>query len=145
MAKQTHSKLIADHTVQIARLKAEVREMRSKRAVINRVATIARRIEKHSRVYVNCGRVYVHVDVRGLQGFKQQRLIRVLEKFERAAGIEFNCTSDYPEGMNRDFSGGNDGLRIIVSAYLTDAPKNCKRVQVRTEHIERPVYELQCA
>lgn len=141
-----HTELIKTTLGAIERLKGEVALIRSKRSKINRAIGTARRVCKSVSPSIQSGKVYIHMEVGGLDGFKDRALLRALEKMEAATGIVFGDATDYPEYNSRDFYGRNDEFAVTLVARLKDAPKSCRKVieRVEREIIERPVYKFVC-
>lgn len=141
-----HTELIKTTLGAIAQLKNEVELIRSRRNKINRAIGTARRVCKSVSPSIQSGKVYISMEVGGLDGFKDRALLRALEKMEGVTGITFDTAHDYPEYNCRDFSGRNDEFAIMLVARLKDAPKSCRKVieRVEREITERPIYKFVC-
>lgn len=144
MKTKEHTKLITYLERHLADVKASMQHIRQHRNAINKASTAARKIDAGAHIYVSCDKIYVHVSVRELDGFKAGKLIRALQRLTKVTGVEFDSSSDCAESGNRDYRGYGELFVVTVSAYLNEAPKNCRKVVVRTERVERPVYELVC-
>jgi uncharacterized protein YjhX (UPF0386 family) len=110
---------------------------------INRAVRVAKRYGE-ARCYQSSGRVFLHCDVRNLDGLKRGKLPRALKAISAATGVDFTTSSDYANIGNRDFSGSSPLFSVTVSAWLKDEAKSCRKVIVRTEVRETPVYALVC-
>jgi hypothetical protein len=144
MKTKQHIKLITNLERSMAEIKEAVHTVRTHRNRINRASTVARSIDGEAHIYTSGSTVHIHVSVRGLHGFKAGKLTRAITRISKITGVEFDSTNDYAETGNRDLRGRGDLFVVTISAYLNDAPKNCRKVIVRTERIERPVYEMIC-
>jgi hypothetical protein len=148
---RAYTELLKSSRDAVERLKAEQAAVMQNRGEIDRIIGIARKVAPAHGYppYLVNSTLYVRGIVSDLSGFKDRRLIKVMEKIE-AAGIEFNDSSDYPEYMERTFRGkgqfGEIMVAITLDARLSDAPKNCRRVQVGVDRSvsETPRYEFVC-
>ena len=147
----------------------EQRERLTKQAAnLDRFAEEIAKIEAFAKVAIPKGTEYaiyvgasawstsanVVISVKGLEGFKDVRLLNLLLLAETALGVNFNRTADWLGGdaLNRDFNGyiypdpanGSEYIDLTISAYVkTDSP-TCRKVQVGIEVQEVPKYEIQC-
>ena len=129
--------------------------LHANRAYLNKVMRTLRAINADgARVYAYGGAlpdVVFKLDIPMLDGFKDKRLIKALERVERAAGCQFDRTwdSSWSATPAREFRAtfryqGRMSVDICVNAMVkADAP-TCRRVQVGERvHVE-PVFEIQC-
>jgi uncharacterized protein YPO0396 len=136
-------KLLKSNKATIEMLRALAKKVTANRAQINRVIKVAKKISKSAYVYLGGDSVFVNITLRGLDGFKEGALPQALAALEKASGQEFSQSSDYPASGERDFAS-RGFFQIRVEAFLNDAPKQCRKVLVKTEMVEVPTYELQC-
>lgn len=88
----------------------------------------------------------IAITFKELDGFTGGDLLKRLAKAEQVAGVEFTGSKDFPENSLREFKGASDDglLKAEAYAYLKDNATHCKRVQIGTEHVEVPKYQLVC-
>ena len=90
----------------------------------------------------------VMVDLRQLDGFKDTRLVQVLDKL--TAMTDEVSTYDYPAQVNRDYTFHigerytDSHIGVRVSAYVKEDSPTCKKVVIGTEMIEQLTYEIVC-
>ena len=129
--------------------------LHANRTYLNKVMRTLRAINADgARVYAYGGAlpdVVFKLDIPTLDGFKDKRLIKALERVERAAGCQFDRTwdSSWSATPAREFRAtfryqGRINIDICVNAMVkADAP-TCRRVKVGERvHVE-PVFEIQC-
>jgi hypothetical protein len=97
----------------------------------------------HINVTSNC----VFVSYRNLSGFKDLRLQTTLE------GLNFigdaTNTRDFASLMNRDYHfkvmfADGERIDVMVSAYVSEDSKTCRKVQIGEEYKVVPTYEMVC-
>lgn len=125
------------------------------RVLLNRIMRTLRAINADgARVYAYGGAlpdVVFKLDIPMLDGFKDKRLIKALERVERAAGCEFDKTwdSSWSATPAREFRAtfrvaGRMSVEIAVNAMVkADAP-TCRRVKVGEKVRVEEVFEIQC-
>lgn len=125
------------------------------RAYLNKVMRTLRAINADgARVYAYGGAlpdVVFKLDIPMLDGFKDKRLIKALERVERAAGCQFDRTwdSSWSATPAREFRStfrvaGRMSVEIAVTAMVkADAP-TCRRVKVGEKVRVEEVFEIQC-
>lgn len=93
--------------------------------------------------------VTIYLEVQGFTHDHDPRLANVLETIEREFGLEFR-SRDHPAYSQREYYVYNDVDRpfaLTVEATLKnsdDVKAPCRRVHVRTELVEKQVYEFRC-
>jgi len=129
--------------------------LHANRVLLNKVMRALRAISPDgARVYAYGGAlpdVVFKLDIPMLDGFKDKRLIKALERIEHAAGCQFDRTwdSSWSATPAREFRStfrvaGRMSVEIAVTAIIkADAP-TCRRVQVGEKVRVEPVYEIQC-
>lgn len=88
------------------------------------------------------------ITARNLDGFKDPRLVKLLERFVHANEMS---TSDWAESLNRDFNfefrlPDNNAVRVCIVAYVRSDSETCRKVlkSVETKVVEEKVYEIVC-
>ena len=122
-------------------------KIKANAALINRTVKVCRKYGGgyDTSVYQSCGKVHICVAIRNLDSLKHGLLPRAIKAIERVSGATVGSSSDYPTSFNRDFIARSDLFVIYIHAYLKDDAKACRRVIVKTEIRETPVYELVCS
>jgi len=133
-----------------------------KRAMDKRIAwTRANRVKLNNIMRVfskeemanNDSHIYLYdktimVDLRQLDGFKDARLVQVLDRL--TAMTDEVSTCDYPAQVNRDYSFHmgerytDNYIGVRVSAYVREDSPTCKKVVIGTEMVEQLTYEIVC-
>lgn len=98
-------------------------------------------------VYMNAStyQTSVHVTLKRLDGFKDQRLSRVLFAIMCLDAVEEKDTTDWAEALNRDyrFKVGAD-IEITVAAYVKSDSPTCRKVKIGEEMKLVAQYKIEC-
>ena len=122
-------------------------KIKANAALINRTVKVCRKYGGGyaPNVYQFGGKVHIGVAIPNLDSLKHGLLPRAIKAIERVSGATVGSSSDWPTSLNRDFTARGDLFVITINAYLKDDAKACRRVIVKTEITETPVYKLVCS
>jgi hypothetical protein len=96
---------------------------------------------------INVSRSSIYVSYRDLSGFKDLRLETTLEGLTFIGEVQ--NTKDWPSLLNRDyvfdvpFADGSR-IQVMVSAYVSEDSKTCRKVKVGEEYKVVDKFELVC-
>lgn len=102
--------------------------------------------ESSDHVYLNVGSLTdVRVSMRRLEGFKDQRLTRLLFAIMCLDGVKEQTTEDWAEALNRDYHFiVGDRTEITVSAYVKSDSPTCRKVKIGEEMKLVAQYKIEC-
>jgi hypothetical protein len=90
----------------------------------------------------------ISATMRGLNGFKDARLMALLERYVHADDAK---TSDWAESLNRDFEftfklPDGHAIKVTLVTYVRSDSETCRKVlkEVKTRVIEDKTYEMVC-
>ena len=81
----------------------------------------------------------------GLESFKDQRLMKLLERIESLSPSK-SSSVDYADYLNRDFRFEFDDVLVLVNAYVKSDSGLCRKVLkgVESRVVEQKIYEMVC-
>jgi len=86
---------------------------------------------------------YIEVNLNGLESFKDQQLVDLLEFF--TSKTDKVSTKDWTHhSVNRDYSFELDDVIVNICAYVRSDSPTCRRVQTGIEVQEVPKYQIVC-
>jgi hypothetical protein len=147
---------LKDETANISRRSAFLREYKTE---INRLLAPLNAAYKSgflqyepslsaSKKYTGGYEATISVTAYNLPGFKDERLMALLEKLVHANEAK---TTDYASCMNRDFHftfklPNENAIRVIVNAYVKEDSETCKKIVkgISSRVVEDIEYELVC-
>jgi hypothetical protein len=84
----------------------------------------------------------IHVSLRMLDSFKDDRLVRVLSMLTDLCPTQE--VKEYAEYVNRDYTFKCDQFEAVVVAYVKSDSETCRKIKVGTETVQRDKFEIIC-
>ena len=86
----------------------------------------------------------VNVNMRRLEGFKDQRLAQVLYAAMCISGVKEESSTDYAELLNRDYHFTFNGNSLNVSAWVKSDSPTCRKVKTGETMKVVAEYKIEC-
>lgn len=93
-------------------------------------------------------RAVIGATMRQLDGFKDEKLTKLLERYVHANDMK---TADWAESLNRDFHfefklPDNNAIAVQLVTYVRSDSETCRKVlkEVKTRVVEDKTYEMVC-
>jgi hypothetical protein len=144
---QLFNAALRDHRESITFTKRKLRELKANRRKLNAIGSAIGAALNGDTTDVNVtypSANSVHVTMDQLESLKCQRLEMVLNGIINLPDAVVGHTSDWPGSLNRDYHFTVADIRVTVAAYVRSDSPTCRKVLVKTETIQSPVYEIRC-
>lgn len=117
--------------------------------LFRQLANFAFGANEHSKPQIGDNEWQFHVYLSGLDSFKDPKLTDLLSNIFLLDPDE-EKENDFASLHNKDYRFAwkfQDNLQIqfTIGAYVRQDSEGCKRVLVKTEMVERPIYRMDCS
>lgn len=136
---------LADAKWDVARVTDKLNVIKANRKMIGKVMrTIEKLIAPEDRMYlmVDNRLPHVYVNMRNLDSFKDDRLVKVLGYLSET--MDDMKTEDWAQSVNRDFRFKSGTHSVAISAYVREDSPTCRKVLVGTELQTVEKFEIVC-